>query len=60
MKTTGKSTSAVVLIASAILMPGPQKRQLSPYLSALVAMHMDRPGEYDDWKSSSERTLSVP
>ena len=29
-------------------------------LSALVAMHMDNPCEYDDWKSTTERTLSVP
>ena len=29
-------------------------------LSALVAMHMDNPCEHDDWKSTTERTLSVP
>ena len=37
-----------------------KKRQLSTESFSPRAMHMDNPGQYDDWKSTSERTLRVP
>ena len=52
MKTACKSTSAVVFTATAIVM------LTLPF--RFMAMHMDYPCEYDDWKSATERTLSVP
>ena len=30
------------------------------FLQALLKMCTTDPGEYDDWKSTTERTLSVP
>jgi len=37
-----------------------KKRQLSTESFSPRAIHMDNPGQHDDWKSTSERTLSVP
>ena len=37
-----------------------KKRQLSIESFSPGAIHMDNPGQHDDWKSTSERILGVP